>query len=96
MNVQVRQAFVRLKEAVAQVAVYRDQLLPAAHRQIEAAEAGYMTGRNNFSDIMTAQCRLRTFEQEYAEALADTWRRRASLTRAVGAAPPQLVEGDAR
>ena len=86
----------RLEEALAQVAVYRDQVLPAARRQIEAAEAGYTSGRNSFSDIMSAQRQLRRFEQAYAEALADTWRRRAALTRAAGTASGQPAEGGVR
>ena len=45
---------------------------------------------------MIAQRRLRTFEREYAETLADTWRRRASLARAVGTDPRQPTEGGAR
>ena len=93
VDVEVRQALVRFAEALAQVAVYRDQVLPAARRQIEAAEAGYTSGRNSFSDIMSAQRQLRHFEQAYAEALADTWRRRAALTRAAGTALGQPAEG---
>ena len=93
VDVDVRQALVLFEESVALAVVYRDRILPAARSQIEAAEAGYINGRNSFSDIMTAQRRLRSFEQEYAEALANTWRRRALLTRAVGSAPQQLDEG---
>jgi outer membrane protein TolC len=96
VNVEVRQAWVRFDEALAQIAVYRDQILPAARRQIEAAEAGYTSGRNSFSDIMSAQRQLRRFEQAYAEALADTWRRRAALTRAAGTASGQPAEGGVR
>jgi outer membrane protein TolC len=93
VDVEVRKKLVRFEEAVAQVAVYRDQVLPAARRQIEAAEAGYTSGRNSFSEVMSAQRQLRSFEQAYAEALADTWRRRASLTSAVGTASVHPAEG---
>ncbi len=96
VNVEVRQTWVRFDEALAQVAVYRDQVLPAARRQIEAAEAGYTSGRNSFSDIMSAQRQLRRLEQAYAEALADTWRRRAALNRAAGTASGQPAEGGVR
>jgi outer membrane protein TolC len=96
VNVEVRQAWVRFDEALAQIAVYRDQILPAARRQIEAAEAGYTSGRNSFSDIMSAQRQLRRFEQAYAEALANTWRRRAAITRAAGTASGQPAEGGVR
>jgi outer membrane protein TolC len=95
VGVEVRQARVRLEEAFAQVALYREQILPAARRHIAAAEAGYASGRNSFSDIMVAGRQLSTFEEEYAEALASTWRRRAAIERAVGTRA-HVLEGGGR
>ncbi len=96
VGVEVRKSLVEFEETIAEVAVYRDQILPATRRQVEAAEAGYMSGRNSFSDIMNAQRRLRSFELEYAQALANTWRHRASLSGAVGTARlQQTTEGGA-
>lgn len=95
VQVEVRAAWVRLEEALVQAALYRDRILPAARRQVAAAEAGYQSGRDDFSDLMRAERRLRSFERAYAEALADTWRRQASLARTVGVAP-QSARGGAR
>ncbi len=96
VSVEVRQTWVLLENAVALAALYRDRILPAARRQIVAAEAGYASGHNSFSDIMTAQRRLRTFEQDYAEALANTWQRRAAFARAVGTSPDLFASGGER
>jgi len=87
VRVEVREAWVRLEEAIAQAALYRERILPAARRQVAAAEAGYQSGRDSFSDMMAAEGRLRSFEREYEQTLANTWRRRAALARATGGAP---------
>ena len=86
VDVEVQEAITRFNESVLQVGVYQQKILPSARRQIEAAEAAYTSGRSSFSSIMTAQRRLRTFERAYADALAETWRRRALLARSVGLA----------
>ena len=95
VDVEVRQALLQFEEALAQTTIYEEQILPAARRQIEAAEAGYKSGQINFSDIIDAQRQLRRFEQFHAEALADTWRKRAVLTRVVGVALDRSSEGEA-
>jgi outer membrane protein TolC len=95
VRVEVREAWVRLEEAIAQVALYRDRILPASRQQVAAAEAGYQSGRDSFSDIMAAERRLRSFEGEYEEALANTWRGRAVLARATSVAPQPQAGGGA-
>jgi cobalt-zinc-cadmium efflux system outer membrane protein len=95
VRVEVREARVRLQDAIAQVALYRDRILPAAHRQIAAAETGYMSGRDSFSEMIASERRLRSFERQHDEALANTWRRRAAYIRAAGVPSLQTTAGGA-
>lgn len=61
-----------------------DRQLPASRDQIEAARAGFETGRNSFLALIDAERNLRNVELEYVQALANVSRRRAELDRALG------------
>jgi outer membrane protein TolC len=96
VRVELREARIHLEEALAQAQLYTDRILPLARRQVAAAEAGYQSGRDSFSDIMGAERRLRSFEQEYEEALASTWSRMALFNRATGLPPQSTTKGGAQ
>jgi outer membrane protein TolC len=96
VRVELTQAWVRLEEAIAEASLYEERILPAARSQVAAAEAGYQSGRDDFSDLMAAERRLRSLERQYEESLAKTWTRRALLARAAGVAPNTLSEGGAK
>lgn len=85
VRVEVHEALLGLEEALAREALTGERLLPVARQRLSAAEAGYRSGHGDFSDLVEAERRLRAFELEHEEALADTWRRRACLARAAGA-----------
>jgi outer membrane protein, heavy metal efflux system len=61
-----------------------DRQLPASRDQVEAARAGFETGRNSFLALIDAERNLRNVELEYEQALANVSRRRAELDRALG------------
>jgi outer membrane protein TolC len=77
----------RLAEAHHVLELYRDHLLPAARDQVEAARAGFETGRNDFDVWIEAQRNLRDVELGEEQALADFSRRFAELERATGVLP---------
>jgi outer membrane protein TolC len=77
----------RLTEAHHVMELVRDRLLPAARDQVEAARAGFETGRNSLLALIDAERNLRNVELEYEEALADLGRRRAELEHALGRTP---------
>lgn len=77
----------RLQEARHVVGLFRDRLLPAARDQVEAARAGFETGRNSFLALIDAERNLRNVELGHQEALANLGRRRAELDRALGRIP---------
>ena len=77
----------RLAEAGHVARLFRDRLLPAARDQIDAARAGFETGRNSFLALIDAERNLRNVELGYQEALANQGRRRAEFDRALGRIP---------
>jgi len=88
----VESAADRLEEARHVRRLFASRLLPAARDQVEAARAGFETGRNSFLALIEAERNLRTTRLGYEEALADVSRRAAELERAAGRMPG-LAEG---
>ncbi len=85
--VGVESAADRLAEAHHEVHFYGDRLLPAARDRVEAARAGFETGRNSFLALIDAERNLRDVELAYEQTLANVSRRRAELDRARGRVP---------
>lgn len=77
----------RLEEAGHVERLFRDQLLPAARDQVDAARSGFETGRNSFLALIDAERNLLNVELGHEEALANLGRRRAELDRARGRVP---------
>lgn len=77
----------RYSEAHHVLELYRDRMLPAARDQVDAARAGFESGRNSFLALIDAERNLLDVELGHAEALANLSRRRAELDRAVGRIP---------
>lgn len=77
----------RVEEARHVLRLYASRLLPAARNQVEAARAGFETGRNSFLALIEAERNLRTTRLGYEQALADVSRRTAELDRALGRTP---------
>jgi outer membrane protein TolC len=77
----------RYAEAHQVLRLIADRQLPASRDQVEAARAGFETGRNSFLALIDAERNLRNVELDYEQALADVSRRRAELDRALGRIP---------
>jgi len=77
----------RLAEARHVERLYRDQLLPAARDHVDAARAGFETGRNSFLALIDAERNLLNVGLGHEEAIANLGRRRAELDRARGRVP---------
>jgi len=93
VRAEVDQSRQRVLEAQHVLTLYQKRLLPAAKAQIEAARAGYETGRNSFQALIDSERSLRTLEIQYEEALTTFGQRGAELSRALGQTPG-LPEGD--
>lgn len=75
-------AHIRATERV--VELYATTVLPQAEQTLEAASAGYRTGRTDFLDLIDAERALITYRLEYFRALVDLEQQRARLERVVG------------
>jgi outer membrane protein TolC len=95
IRVEVERAAVRVHEGIHVLQLVQDRLLPAARDQVDAALAGFVTGRNAFLAVIEAEKNLRAVELNLHRARADLARRIAALDRAVGRVPG-LSNGGAR
>lgn len=77
----------RLLEALAVLATYDERTLPVAQAAADAAQAGVVTNRRSFLELLDAERALRSAKLERAQAIATVEVARARLDRAVGRAP---------
>jgi outer membrane protein TolC len=88
VNYEVQQAYEQVRESERVVRLYEKDVLPAARLNVEAALAAYRPGRIPLISLIEAQRNLVGLEDRYHEAVADYFRRLASLERAAGGQPP--------
>jgi len=74
----------RLAEARHALGILREEILPAARDQAEAANAALAAGRGNFAEALEAERSWYEAELAAEEALVATSRRAAELMRALG------------
>jgi outer membrane protein TolC len=84
INYQVQEAYARLERSEKSVRLYRDTILPAAERNVKSAQSAYVTGKIPFLSLIEAQRNVVNLRDRHYEALADYFRRRAALERAIG------------
>jgi outer membrane protein TolC len=84
VNFQVQEAYARVHRSERSVRLYQKTILPAAEANVKAAQSAYVTGKIAFLSLIEAQRNLVSLRDRYYEALADYFRRRATLERAVG------------
>ena len=75
-------AKVRAQQQVADL--YRTTILPQAEQNLDAARAGYRTGRNGFLDVIEAERALLEFRLAYYRSLTDRETQLAALEQVVG------------
>ena len=84
VNFEVQQAYEQVLESEQTVRLYRKTILPAARNNVDAARSAYTTGKVPFLSLIEAQRnQVGLYDRSY-EAVADYYRRRANLERAVG------------
>jgi outer membrane protein TolC len=85
VTLQVQEAYEQLVESERVVRLYERTILPAAESNVELAEPAYATGQIPLLALLEAQRNLVMLRDRYYELLAEHFRRRAALERAVGA-----------
>lgn len=74
----------RLDEALRQIALYRDSLLPRARQALEVTEVSYRAGTASLTDLIDSQRILLAFEKAFQRARADYEQTIASLDALCG------------
>jgi outer membrane protein TolC len=80
----VEAGFARLDGSRKMALLYDQKILPAARKNVESANAGYAAGKVDFLRLIQAQRELIELQEKQQEAVAEYFRRRAELERAVG------------
>jgi outer membrane protein TolC len=90
VNFQVQQAYEQVRESEQVVGLYQKTILPAARQNVKAAQTAYVTGKIPFLSLIEAQRNVVMLQDRYYEALADYFRRRATLERVVAGSLAQM------
>lgn len=93
---QVYVALRKLDESEQVLGLFRERLLPVAKRQVDAAQAGFITSQNPFMAVIDAEKNLRSVELDHQLAQAECDRRHAELDRALGRIPGLDVQENDR
>lgn len=81
---QIRDLLAKVRASWEVAVLYRTTVLPQAEQGVEAARAGYRTGRTSFLDLIDADRALREFQLAYWRVLVDRESRVAELEQVVG------------
>lgn len=93
-NYEVQQAFVQVRESERVVRLYEKEVLPAAENNVKAAQAAYVPGKIPLIALIEAQRNVIGLQDRYYEAVADYFRRLATLERAAGGSlAPMPLDG---
>jgi outer membrane protein TolC len=84
VNFQVQEAYQKVSKSEQAVRIYEKKILPATKLNVEAAQSAYETGKIPFLSLIEAQRNLVMLRDRYYEAVADYFRRRATLERVIG------------
>jgi outer membrane protein TolC len=98
VNFQVQEAYERLRRSAEGVHLYERTVLPAARQNVEAAESAYETRTIPFLSLVEARRNEVMLLDRYHEAVADYFRRRATLERVTGGplVPPPPAQAEKR
>ncbi len=81
---QVQEAYEQLLESERVLVLYEKTILPAARENVKAAQSAYVTGKTPFLSLVEAQRNLVNLRDRHYEAIADYFRRLATLERVIG------------
>ncbi len=84
VHFQVQEAYEKVIKAEKSVRLYETTILPAAELNAKAARSSYVAGKIAAVSRIEAERNLVNLRDRYYEAIADYFRRRATLDRVVG------------
>lgn len=89
LNVQLKMAVFRFRDAGRRIALYGETLLAKARESLKATETAFRGGRASYLDFIDAQRILLEFQLSYERALADHGKTLADLDALVGRTIPR-------
>ncbi len=89
---KVRFALYEFNDAVRQIRLYGETLIPKATQALNSSEAGYRAGKVDFVNIIDGERQLLAFRLAYERALAEHQQRLAELETLVGRPLAQPIE----
>jgi outer membrane protein TolC len=92
-DTDVQQAHEQVREAEHVVRLYEKEVLPAARNNVRAAQAAYVPGKIPLIALIEAQRNSVNLQDRYYEAVADYFRRLATLERAAGGSLSPVTAG---
>lgn len=81
---QISELLAKVRAQQQVVDLYRTTILPQAEQNMDAARAGYRTGRNGFLDVLEAERALLEFRLAYYRGLTDREMQSAFLEQVIG------------
>lgn len=84
VNYQVQEAYEKARKSRQTALLYEKSILPAAQANVKEAVSAYAQGKIPFLTLVEAQRNLDDHRDRYYEALADSYRRLATLERVIG------------
>jgi outer membrane protein TolC len=84
VNLQVQEAYEQVAEADRIVRLYDETVLPAAKKNVDAAQVAYSNGKIPLLSLIEAERNLIGLRDRFYEATAEYGRRRATLERVTG------------
>jgi len=84
VNFQVQEAYEKVRKSEKAVRLYKDTILPAAELNAKAARTAYVAGKITALSRIEAERNLVSLRDRYFEAIANYFRRRATLERVIG------------
>jgi outer membrane protein TolC len=84
VNLQVQEAFEKVRETDEIVHLYKTKILEAAAANVKEAQTAYITSKIPFLNFLEAQRNRVALTDRYYEVIAESARRRAALERVVG------------
>lgn len=81
---QIRDLLAKVRASWEVAVLYRTTVLPQAEQSMEAARAGYRTGKTDFLNLIDTERALREFQLAYYRALVEREDRLAELEQVVG------------
>lgn len=96
VNFEVEEAYAQVSESEKIVRLYAGSILPDAQANVKAAQSAYVTGKTPFVSLLEAERNVVGLRDRYYEAIADYFRRRATLERVIGGPLPSEDPGAAK